>query len=426
MLWRDGPIEIDHRRRHDRAQRVVERRYPRPVRVRESARAAWQAAIAACSAYGPFDAAQGFGALQGGESPRRIRSWSQRARFCSVRSTGAPSGAVRAGRRDAWISISASRPKTSGSSDATPARMRPRRWRLGAQRRADQVLAGGGGIALVEDQVDDLQHRGEPLLPLLAARQLEAQAGLAERALGADDALGDGRFAGEEGARDLVGGEPADQASVSAARASADNTGWQAMKMRLRSSSPTSSSMAASMSSTPVSRYASEVAADLIVLAREHAVAAGGVDGAALGRGHQPGTGVVRDARISAIRTTRSRRRSCASSSAKPTSAHHPGQARDEPGPFDPEDRLDRLMRFSRRHLLPLKGSAGATQAVAASGRASAAGRLFAIAVVQLGDLRGHGVAEVGDVDDRRISISLGPASDWGSASPTRPPRPGP
>ena len=27
--------------------------------------------------------------------------------------------------------------------------------------------------------------------------------------------------------------------------------------------------------------------------------------------------------------------------------AHHPGQARDEPGPFDPEDRLDRLMGFA-------------------------------------------------------------------------------
>ena len=30
---------------------------------------------------------------------------------------------------------------------------------------------------------------------------------------------------------------------------------------------------------------------------------------------------------------------------------HHPGQARDEPGPLDPEDRLDRLMGFGRRPL---------------------------------------------------------------------------
>ena len=29
---------------------------------------------------------------------------------------------------------------------------------------------------------------------------------------------------------------------------------------------------------------------------------------------------------------------------------HHPGQAGDELGSFDPEDRLDRLMGFDRRH----------------------------------------------------------------------------
>ncbi len=41
--------------------------------------------------------------------------------------------------------------------------------------------------------------------------------------------------------------------SVSAARASRDSAGWQATKIRLRSSSPTSSSIAASMSSVPAS-----------------------------------------------------------------------------------------------------------------------------------------------------------------------------
>ena len=44
---------------------------------------------------------------------------------------------------------------------------------------------------------------------------------------------------------------------VRAARASVDNTGWQAVKIRLRRSSPTSSSIAASMSSIPVSRSSS-------------------------------------------------------------------------------------------------------------------------------------------------------------------------
>jgi hypothetical protein len=40
---------------------------------------------------------------------------------------GSPAGPTRAAARDAWISISATKPWTSGSCGASPARMRPRR-----------------------------------------------------------------------------------------------------------------------------------------------------------------------------------------------------------------------------------------------------------------------------------------------------------
>ena len=74
------------------------------------------------------------------------------------------------------------------------------------------VVAGGGGVALVEDEVDDLEDGGEAGGELGAAGDFEGDVVFGEGAFGADDALGDGGFGGEEGAGDLVGGEAAEEA----------------------------------------------------------------------------------------------------------------------------------------------------------------------------------------------------------------------
>ncbi len=84
--------------------------------------------------------------------------------------------------------------------------------RVLAERGAHPVLAGGRGVAFVEDEVDDLEDGGEARGELGPAGHFEGDARLGERALGADDALGDGRLRDEEGARDLGGGEAAEQA----------------------------------------------------------------------------------------------------------------------------------------------------------------------------------------------------------------------
>ena len=123
-----------------------------------------------------------------------------------------PTGPVRAPKREAWISISATRPCTSGSSRRELGEDAAEAQRLLAELRPHPVVAGGRRVALVEDEVDDLQHRGEALGKLGAARHLEGDALLGQRALGADDALGDRRLGDEEGARDLVGRQAADQA----------------------------------------------------------------------------------------------------------------------------------------------------------------------------------------------------------------------
>jgi len=109
---------------------------------------------------------------------------------------------------------------------------------------------------------------------------------------------------------------------------------------------------------------------------------------------------------------------SCASLFRQADVAQHPGQAAMSlavrPKTVSIAD------EFGRRHLSPLKGRPGAVQP--RQGTAGLSGRpsFRRLRSWQLGDFRGHGVAELGDVDDGRISISLGRALDWDSASPTR------
>ena len=79
--------------------------------------------------------------------------------------------------------------------------------RLLAQRGPHPVLAGGRGIPLVEDEVDDLEDRCESLRQLVRRRQLEADLLVAQSLLGANDALGHRRLGHEEGSGDLVGGQ---------------------------------------------------------------------------------------------------------------------------------------------------------------------------------------------------------------------------
>ena len=81
--------------------------------------------------------------------------------------------------------------------------------RLLAQLRAQPVVAGGGAVALIEDEVEHLQHRGQPRPQLGRARHLERHAGRGQGALGPHDPLRDRRLGDQVGAGDLVGGEPA-------------------------------------------------------------------------------------------------------------------------------------------------------------------------------------------------------------------------
>ena len=104
---------------------------------------AWQAAIDACSPYGP-SALPARSARSSAARPRRMRTWSQRPRSCSGSSTGSPDGDTRARSREAWISMSATRPCTSGSPGVSSARIRPSRsasWHRAGRTQSSPAVA---------------------------------------------------------------------------------------------------------------------------------------------------------------------------------------------------------------------------------------------------------------------------------------------
>ena len=75
--------------------------------------------------------------------------------------------------------------------------------RLLAQIRTRPVVARRGRMTFVKDQVDHLEHRIQALGTLARLRHVEGHLRLGEAALGAHDALRDGAFGLQEGARDL-------------------------------------------------------------------------------------------------------------------------------------------------------------------------------------------------------------------------------
>ena len=84
--------------------------------------------------------------------------------------------------------------------------------RLVGELGADQRVRPRGEVALVEDQVQRRQHRGQPLGQLLGRGHLVGDVGVADLRLGPDQPLRHRRLGGEEGAGDLGRGEAAERA----------------------------------------------------------------------------------------------------------------------------------------------------------------------------------------------------------------------
>ena len=222
--------------------------------------------------------------------------------------------------------------------------------RLLAERGADPVLARGGGVALVEDEIDDLEHRREPGRQLLAARHLERHLGLGERPLGAHDPLRQRRLRHEEGAGDLLGGEPAEQAK-------GERDPRLGREHRMAGDEDEAEEVVADVivdaRRRDRAREASccdfQLVAELPFLAFVHRATAQLIDRAVLRGGHQPGARLVGHTRL---RPTLQRRDQGVLRQVLGHShvAHEPGEAGDEPRRLDSPDRLDGAVGVGSRH----------------------------------------------------------------------------
>ena len=141
-----------------------------------------------------------------------MRSPSQRDRSWSSSRTSSPSSPTRAFAPGVVEEHEREEPErlrlVGHQRDEDP----PEPDRLRAQLATHERLARRRPVALVEDEVEDLEDAVEPLGQQMVRRHAVRDPGVADLPLGADQALGEGRFGDEERARDLRGLEPAERA----------------------------------------------------------------------------------------------------------------------------------------------------------------------------------------------------------------------
>ena len=247
---------------------------------------------------------------------------------------GSPDGPTRAAARDAWISISATRPWTSGSLRSELGQDAAEPQRVLAERRPHPVVAGGRRVALVEDEVDDLEHRRQAGGELGPARDLEGDARLGEGALGPDDALGDRSARGTRKARAISSVvRPPSRRSVSATRASVRQDRMaggeheaQADRRRRRRRARRRDPARPSPAGPRARDRAPRACARAACLRRKL------VDRAMLRGGHEPGARIVRDARLRPL-LERGDERVLRELLGEADVAHDPREPGDEPRP---------------------------------------------------------------------------------------------
>ena len=157
--------------------------------------------MAACSWYGPTRRAGRTAPMSA--VPSAIAAWSQRDRSWSSSRTRSPAGSDPRIAPCVVEQHECQQPGRLGligeQRDHGPCQPD----RLGAQLPADQGIAGRRRVALVVDEVQDLEDAVEALRQQVERRHAVGDAGVADLALGPDEPLGERRLRDQEGPRDL-------------------------------------------------------------------------------------------------------------------------------------------------------------------------------------------------------------------------------
>src|SRR5262249_5427826 len=221
--------------------------------------------------------------------------------------------------------------------------------RIFAEPRPHPVISRGGGVALVENQVDHLEDGGKTGAEICRTRNFERDMSVRERPLGPDDSLGDGRFRDEEGPCDLVGRQTSEQAQRERHSRFGGKDGMTGgedetqqivaeVVVDLRLELPCRAFL-----------FGLLVAAELFMFARRHLSSAKLVDGAMLGGRHEPGSRLVRNARLRPF-LERHDERILGEILRKTDVTDNASKRRNQPGRFYPPDGVDGLMGVGSLH----------------------------------------------------------------------------
>ena len=167
----DGAVELDDRATGSARRGVVQRDDLRPVgllRRCAPGRGTRRSRPAGCT--GPSGRRSDSARSQCGETRARSAAGPSARGSDRASRIGRPSGPSRARKREAWISISATQAVHLGLVRHQPCQHPPEAQRFLAQLRPHPVVAGRRRVALVEDEVDDLEHRSEARRPAPSPR----------------------------------------------------------------------------------------------------------------------------------------------------------------------------------------------------------------------------------------------------------------
>ena len=214
----------------------------------------------------------------------------------------------------------------------------PEPQRVLAERRAHPVVTRGRRVALVEDQVDDFEHRRQPCRQLRAARNLEWNLFVGQRALGADDSLGDRRLGDEEGTGNLVGREAAEETQRERDAGLGRKHGMAGDEDEAEQVVPDLVVQRVVDRQDVAELLLLEGMAELFVLTLEKLAAPEVIDRAVLRGCHEPCARVARDSRLRPL-LQRRHERILREVFGQPDVAHDARQRRDELRRFDLPDR---------------------------------------------------------------------------------------
>ena len=211
------------------------------------------------------------------------RSWSASSTSVAVRASSAPRGATRRS------SISASSPAPRARRASARRAARPSRIASAHRSVAHERVARARRVALVEDQVDDRQHRPQPLRQLglvrHAVRDAARRGSCPSRARAA--APSSARATRNARAISAVVSPPSSR-SVSATWALAASAGWQQVKIRRSRSSRTGPSSGRLVARVQQRRLGVAVVARRLAAQPVDRAVAGGGDDPARGARRQP------------------------------------------------------------------------------------------------------------------------------------------